>query len=93
MMFLYQAKNQNKTLVLLTRHTADIYTDLEKYCIPVSLFSEVIRLGDGEAKTDHILPDSVFIDDSFAERKRVHDALAVPVFDLDMVESLIDWRV
>ena len=93
MMFLYQAKNQNKTLVLLTRHAADIYTDLEKYCIPVSLFSEVIRLGDGEAKTEHILSDSVFIDDSFAERKRVHDALAVPVFDLDMVESLIDWRV
>ena len=92
MMFLYQAFNQGKRLCLLTRHSTDIFTDLEKACIPASLFSEIIRLEEAGAKTDYINPDSIFIDDSFSERKRVRDALGIPVFDLDMVESLIDWR-
>lgn len=92
MMFLYQAFNQGKRLCLLTRHSTDIFADLEKACIPASLFSEIIRLDEAGAKTDYIAPDSIFIDDSFSERKRVRDALGIPVFDLDMVESLIDWR-
>ena len=92
MMFLYQAKNCGKKLILLTRHSRDIYSDLATYCIPESLFSEIIRLEDGGNKTDHIKPDSIFIDDSFAERKRVRDAFGIPVFDPDMVDSLIDWR-
>ena len=92
MMFLYQAFNQGKRLCLLTRHSTDIFADLEKACIPSSLFSEIIRLDEAGAKTDYIAPDSIFIDDSFSERKRVRDALGIPVFDLDMIESLIDWR-
>ena len=92
MMFLYQAHNNGKRLCLLTRHSTDIYADLEKYCIPASLFSEIIRLDDTASKADYISPDSVFIDDSFSERRRVRQALGIPVFDLDMVESLIDWR-
>ena len=92
MMFLYQAFNQGKRLCLLTRHSTDIFSDLEKACIPASLFSEIIRLDEAGAKTDYITPDSIFIDDSFSERKRVRDVLGIPVFDLDMVESLIDWR-
>ena len=92
MMFLYQAFNQGKRLCLLTRHSTDIFSDLEKACIPASLFSEIIRLDEAGAKTDYIASDSIFIDDSFSERKRVRDALGIPVFDLDMVESLIDWR-
>ena len=92
MMFLYQAFNRGKKLFLLTRHSTDIIADLEKFCIPASLFSGIIRLDSEGSKTDYIVPDSIFIDDSFSERKRVHDALGIPVFDLDMVESLIDWR-
>lgn len=92
MMFLYQAKNEGKSLHLLTRHSADIYADLEKFCIPAALFSEIIRLDDSGRKTDYILPCSVFIDDSFAERKRVAEQCHIPVFDLDMVESLVNWR-
>jgi hypothetical protein len=37
--------------------------------------------------------NAIFIDDSFAERKKVHDVLGIPVYDVDMVESLIDWRM
>ena len=92
MMFLYQAKNKGRELYLLTRHSTDIYPDLEKYCIPESLFTEIIHLDNSGAKPDHILPDSIFIDDSFAERKRVHEQCGIPVFDLDMIDSLLDWR-
>lgn len=92
MMFLYQALNDGKELYLLTRHSTDIYADLDRYRIPSSLFTGITRLGDSDRKTDYITADSIFIDDSFAERKRVRDALGIPVFDLDMVESLIDWR-
>lgn len=93
MMFLYQAKNQGKRICLLTKHSEDIYKDLKKYNIAESLFDEIVLLERTEDKAPHILPDSIFIDDSFAERKRVKDALGIPVFDLDMIESLLDWRV
>ena len=93
-MFLYQAKNAGKNLVLLTRHTSDIYEDLRKYSIAENLFDEIINIDHNDGKkTDYIKPDSIFIDDSFAERKRVHDECGIPVFDLDMIESLLDWRV
>ena len=94
MMFLYQAKNAGKSLVLLTRHATDIWEDLASFGICAGLFDEIINLGTDRSrkKTDYIKPDSIFIDDSFAERKAVHDACGIPVFDLDMIESLLDWR-
>ncbi|MDO5444089.1 MAG: ATP-grasp domain-containing protein [Eubacteriales bacterium] len=92
MMFLYQAHNQGKNLYLLTRHADDIYTDLDRFCIPQGLFSEIIHIDANGKKTDFIKSDSIFIDDSFSERKRVHDKCGIPVFDLDMIESLLDWR-
>jgi len=35
---------------------------------------------------------SIFIDDSFSERKKVFEKTDIPVFDLDSIECLIDWR-
>lgn len=92
MMFLYQARNAGKDIILLTKHAADIAQSLDRYAISPQLFSEIIHLEQGEDKTPYIRPDSIFIDDSFAERKAVHDKCGVPVFDLDMVESLLDWH-
>lgn len=92
MMFLYQARNKGKNIYLLTRHADDILSDLDRFCISRGLFKEIIHIDDSGKKTDFIQPDSIFIDDSFSERKRVHDACGIPVFDLDMVESLLDWR-
>ena len=92
MMFLYQARNAGKDLVLLSRHSRDLKEDLRRFAISEDLFCKVIRLGDGEEKADYIGPDSIFIDDSFAERRRVRERCGIPVFDVDMVESLLDWR-
>lgn len=92
MMFLYQAKSAGKELILLTKHAKDIYESLDKYAIAPGLFDEIIHIEPSDDKTKYIKPHSIFIDDSFAERVKVSRVCNIPVFDLDMVESLLDWR-
>ena len=92
MMFLYQARDAGKELILLSRHSRELREDLKRFAISEDLFTRVIRLKEGEEKPDYVEPDSIFIDDSFAERRRVKEACGIPVFDVDMVESLLDWR-
>lgn len=95
MMFLYQAKNQGKRLHLLTKHPErPIREDLSRYGIAESLFDEIIHIPQEGSKSEYITDTApIFIDDSFAERKRIRDSLGIPVFDLDMIESLLDWRM
>ena len=92
MAFLYQARNEGKELYLLSRHVTDVREDMKRFGIAENLFDAIYWVQGGDTKVAHILPDSIFIDDSYAERKRVRDACGIPVFDLDMVESLLNWR-
>ena len=92
MAFLYQARNQGKKLFLISKHVGDLEGELRRFCIHPGLFDQIIRLDQSESKLPYIQADSIFIDDSFAERRRIHQGCGVPVFDLDMIESLIDWR-
>ena len=90
---LYQAKETGKKIHLLSKHVGDLGEDLCKHFISVSLFDEVKVIDVKDDKTKYIIYDSsVFIDDSFAERQNVKNKLGIPVFDLDMVEGLVDWR-
>jgi hypothetical protein len=94
MKFLYQSKNMGKKLVLLSKHTQDIKKSLKKYAISQLLFQEIIILKENEEKSDFIFEkDSIFIDDSFYERTKVFDKLNIPVFSVDMIESLLLWKV
>ncbi len=94
MSFIYQALNQGKEIILLSKHTTDIYVDLEKYHINKTIFSQIIVIGQEDEKSNYIhKKEAIFIDDSFAERKKVKEKCQIPVFDVDMVESLIDWRM
>lgn len=94
MHFLYQARNQGKQIFLLTRHAKNIHQSLKEYAISEELFEEIIHVSDEEAKSDYVQRENaIFIDDSFAERKKVNDVCGIPVFDIDMVESLLDWRM
>ena len=91
--FIYQSLNDNKNIYLLTRHKDDIYKTLKKYKLSEDIFKEIIEVK-GNDKSKYIKnKDSIFIDDSFRERKEVKDNLNIPVFDVDMIESLLDWRV
>ena len=61
--------------------------------ISEDLFEEIRVIDVLEEKSDYIKEKkAIFIDDSFAERKRIKDRCGIPVFDVDMIESLIDWR-
>lgn len=92
MMFLYQCVNNNKEIVLLTKHDGDLDEYLNKYKISRNLFTEIIHINKDDSKDKYITKHSIFIDDSFKERKIIKDKFNIPVFDLDMIESLLDWR-
>ncbi|MDH5217052.1 MAG: ATP-grasp domain-containing protein, partial [Gammaproteobacteria bacterium] len=94
MKFLYQSKNFGKKVVLLTRHCRDIHESLRSFSISDLLFDEIFVLTNKENKSDYIdRQNSLFIDDSFSERKEVHDKLKIPVYALDALESLLVWKV
>lgn len=94
MRFVYQAVNKGKNIHLLSRHSTNLLTDLNKLHIDRGLFCEIRVISKEDEKYNYIHEkNAIFIDDSFAERKKVKDKLNVPVFDVDMIESLIDWRV
>ncbi len=87
--FIYQAINEKKKIVLLTKHSKDIDESLQHYRLS-SIFDEVIHLSQDDAKHKYISsPRSIFIDDSHAERKNVYNHKRIPVFSPDMVESLL----
>lgn len=94
MWLLYQLRNEGKEVYLLTRHAKDIHESLEKYAIAESLFTGIVHLEQDREKHEYIKHEkAIFIDDSFSERLRVKKALGIPVFDVDMVESLLNWKV
>lgn len=92
--FVYQCFNKGIPVILLTKHANDIYDSLDKFRISKELFASIIHIPKGSDKSEFITEkDSIFIDDSFAERKNISEKLNIPVYDLDMIESLIDWRM
>lgn len=92
--YLYQAKNAGKSIHIISKHGGDIYEDLKKCCLSGELFDEIISISYEDEKSKYIRSEkAIFIDDSFAERKKIRERLGIPVFDVDMIECLIDWRV
>ena len=86
---LYRLLNKNIKLILLTKHSGDLYNSLKDNRID-GLFDEVIHLRKDQSKADFIDPvDSIFIDDSFSERFQVKAKLNIPVFSVDMIEILL----
>ncbi len=95
MMFLYQCVNENKEIILITKHAQNIYKTLKELKIDLNLFNEIISLTKNDEKykfIDTTIP-SIFIDDSFSERLSIVNKVNIPVFDLDAIESLINWRM
>lgn len=87
--FIYQCRNNNVKVSLLSRHEGDIDKQLEKLRIN-TIFDRVIHLKNKEKKSSYVdNENAIFIDDSFAERKDVFDNCHIPVFGVDMVEMLL----
>ena len=62
------------------------------HAISKELFTKIIKLSFDERKSSYITGKSIFIDNSYAERKAVHDTIGIPVFDVEGIEVIEDWR-
>lgn len=91
--FLYQCINQNKRLILITKHEGKREEYLKKWRIS-ELFDEIIWLKEDDKKSDYMKEkEAIYIDDSFSQRQEVVKALGIPTFDASMIEALIDERI
>lgn len=96
--FLYQCKNAGKKIVLITRHNEDhddtVFESMEKHGISKHLF-EKIELMSFEQEKYSVISDkkSIFIDNSYSERLKVRENCGIPVFGVDGLDALTDWRL
>lgn len=95
MAVIYQWLSKQISIKLITRHAGNPLATLKKYKIDPNIFSEIIHITDGSKKSLYMQSNEscIFIDDSFRERNDVLVNLALPVFDLDAIEQLVDWRL
>ena len=92
--FLYQCRNQGKKVILLTKHSAEILDTMRNYCIDRGLFDEIIHIAPSEKKSSFIAPKfAIFVDNAWQERNDVSRVHSIPVFDVDGLDVLMDWRV
>lgn len=93
-MYLYQAKFNDKEIILITKHVSDVRQTLRSMYICEDLFNEIIHIEPNGSKSKHMQIDkpSIFIDNSFAERKEIREKCGIPAFDVNSVECLMDWR-
>jgi hypothetical protein len=94
MMFLYNAKWHNKEIKLITKHENDLDETLESLSIHKGLFNEIIHIRMNDAKYKYIknAKTSIVIDNAFQERVGVKKHLDMPVFDVDAINALINWK-
>lgn len=94
MLFIYHQKRKGRILKLITKHKANILETLDKLAIHRSLFDEIIHLKIEDDKYKFI-PEKervIFVDNAYGERLAVKKHLNIPVFDVDALNTLIDWR-
>ncbi|WP_213135250.1 ATP-grasp domain-containing protein [Citrobacter sp. FP75] len=88
--FLYQCINHGIKIHLITRHAKNITHELQQRRIH-SIFETISKINCNDKKSDYILEsNAIFIDDSFSERSEVSKNKDIPVFDVSMIEILIE---
>jgi len=95
MVFLLECKDSGTPIHLLSRCEIGAQRILlDGSGLSERFFDSITYVSACEPKSRYIKgADAIFIDDSFQERKEVHDALGIPVFAPDAIESLLDWRM
>jgi hypothetical protein len=94
MMFLYNMKNSGRRIKLITKHRFELDKDMERYCIHKGLFDEILHIAPNASKAACITAEekAIFIDNAYKERAEVKAAWGIPVFDVDAIGALIDWK-
>lgn len=97
--YLYQCRAKKIRITLLTRHMSTfnepLQDSLERLNISPSLFDEIVELSWDQSKDEFIIDpeNSIFLDNSFAERNNIHTKLKMNVFDVCNIDCLFDWRL
>lgn len=88
--FIYQSINNNKKIVLLTKHDGNLEDELDKYRIR-NIFDKIVHIERNDDKYRYVLhKNAIFIDDSYGERKNISKKCNIPVFDTAMIECLME---
>ena len=69
---IYESRDLNKKIHLITRHARDVRKTLDEFAISHNLFDSIIHISDENVRKSSFLPTDrqiVFMDDSFAERQ------------------------
>ena len=91
--FLYQCQNQHKKVILLTKHEKELSDSMRHYHIDEGLFYRIVHIDPSDSKAKYIEPGrSIFIDNAYSERKAVAENCIIPVYDVDGLDALMDWR-
>jgi ATP-grasp in the biosynthetic pathway with Ter operon len=92
--FLYYQKSKNRKINLITKHQKDLDVTLENLAIHKGLFDSIIHIPMDHKKSEYIKEREkvIFIDNAFGERIDVAKKLNIPVFDVDAINTLIDYR-
>lgn len=92
MALLYKCVNRNIPVYLVTKHGKDIYQSLRDRHICETLFRDIITVEKDADKADYIQPGprALYIDDSFAERKRIRERFGIKVMGVDSLEVLLN---
>lgn len=91
--FLYQCSNKNIKCFLITRNN-NSHSLLKKHKISLELFDKIIHVDNNKKKSEFIeYLDSIFIDDSFKERKDVKETKQnVYVMDCSSLDLLLNIK-
>jgi hypothetical protein len=88
---IHQSINNNIKVHLITRSISDNLSGLLKNLRILDLFDTISQLKSDENKSNFILfTNSIFIDDSFAERLEVNKKLNIPTFGPESISCLIN---
>lgn len=85
---IYKVINMRKKVFLLTKHEGDLEKVLKNFRLG-NLFDEIIHLQKDQNKSDYILPNSLFIDDSYAERRLIDKSKNIIALGPDTIDMII----
>jgi len=87
--YLYECLNNGIKLILITRHTKYPIETLKKFRL-TDLFDEIEHITDMHTSKASRITDynSIFIDDSFAERNNVTKICGIPAFSPDVIDMI-----